>query len=185
MMLLVLLRASAHDSSGAAAGFLAGLVHPVSGLDHVLAMLAVGLWGAQLGAPAVWSLPIAFPLLMSVGAALGVLGLALPGVELGIGLSALVLGLLVAGAVRMPLVPATGLVALFALFHGHAHGTELPEGASGALYSVGFVLSTGLLHACGIALGLLRSRAGGERLLRLLGACVAAGGVHFVVGALR
>lgn len=185
MNALALLLWTPPHEGGAAAGLLAGLTHPLTGLDHVLAMLAVGLWGAQLGAPAVWSLPIAFPLLMSVGAALGVLGVALPGVELGIALSALVLGVLVAGEVRPRLALAMTIVAGFALFHGHAHGTELPEGASGALYSVGFVVSTGALHGAGIALGLLRARPGGARLVRALGGLVALGGLYFLWSALR
>jgi urease accessory protein len=173
-----------HDESGAAAGLLSGLAHPISGLDHVLAMVAVGLWGAQLGAPAVWTLPIAFPLVMALGGALALAGVALPGVELGIALSALVLGLLVLGQVRPRPAVAALVVGCFALFHGHAHGTELPAGANGALYSIGFVVATGSLHALGIALGLLQRFERGRLVLRACGLGVAAGGVFFLWSAL-
>jgi urease accessory protein len=138
-----------------AAGLLTGLAHPVSGLDHVLAMLAVGLWGAQLGAPAVWLLPVAFPMMMACGGMVGLMGLGVPGVEGGIALSAIMLGAMVLLEARPPLWLAALLVGFFAIFHGHAHGTELPEGASGLLYSIGFVSATGSLHGAGIAIGLL------------------------------
>jgi urease accessory protein len=173
-----------HEESGAAAGLLAGLVHPVSGLDHVLAMLAVGVWGAQLGAPYMWALPVAFPLVMAFGGAVGVLGVHVMGVEIGIALSALVLGLLVLGQVRPRPAVAVAVVGLFALFHGHAHGTELPEGASGTLYSVGFVVATGTLHALGIVLGLANRFARGQIVLRVVGALVALGGCLFLWRAL-
>jgi urease accessory protein len=169
-----------HDESGAAAGLVAGLLHPVSGLDHVLAMVAVGLWGAQLGAPAVWALPIAFPLVMALGGALGLAGVGLPFVELGIALSAVVLGVLVLCEARARPGVAALVVGAFALFHGHAHGTELPEGASGALYSVGFVVATGTLHGLGIALGLLHRFPRGRLGLRALGFLVASGGAVFL-----
>ena len=118
----------AHVESGQAGGFLSGLAHPVSGLDHVLAMVAVGLWGAQLGMPAIWVLPVAFPMMMAFGGFLGLVGIPIPGVEIGIALSAVVLGALVLGQVRLPLPAAVSIVAVFAVFHGHAHGTELPAG---------------------------------------------------------
>lgn len=173
-----------HTAGGEAAGFLSGLEHPVSGLDHVLAMLAVGLWGAQLGVPALWLLPVAFPMMMAVGGMLGLAGLPLPGVEVGIALSAIVLGAMVLSAARPQLPVALTLVAVFALFHGHAHGTELPEGQSGLLYSVGFVMATGLLHATGIAIGLLHRFNWGEWLLRTAGAIIAAGGLYFLWSAI-
>lgn len=173
-----------HDETGAAAGLLAGLVHPVLGLDHVLAMLAVGVWGAQLGAPHVWTLPVAFPLVMALGGALALAGVHLPAVELGIALSAIVLGLLVLREARPPVGVAAAVVGAFALFHGHAHGTELPEGSSGLLYSAGFVVSTGTLHALGIALGLLHRFEAGRLALRAGGALVAAGGCAFLWRAL-
>lgn len=180
MRLAVLLPVLPHDPGGIAAGLLAGLWHPVSGLDHVLAMVAVGLWGAQLGAPYVWLLPIAFPLVMACGGALGLAGVALPFVELGIALSAVALGVFVLTECRPPAWVAALVVGAFALFHGHAHGTELPSGASGMLYSVGFVVATGLLHALGIALGLVHRWDRGRVAIRAAGLGVAAGGAFFL-----
>lgn len=175
----------AHVQEGQAAGFLAGLSHPVSGLDHVLAMVAVGLWGAQLGLPAIWLLPVAFPLVMAFGGFLGLVGIPLPGVEIGIALSALALGIAVAAEARPPLWASALLVAVFAVFHGHAHGTELPEGQSGLAYSLGFVVATGLLHAAGIAIGLVHRWSAGRAALRVLGALVAIGGGFFLWRALQ
>jgi urease accessory protein len=183
-MVLWPLLASAHVEAGRAEGFLAGLHHPVSGLDHVLAMVSVGLWGAQLGAPAMWLLPVTFPLVMALGGTLGLLGMPLPGVEIGIALSAFVLGLAVSTAWRPPLWAAAVIVALFAIFHGHAHGTELPAGASGLLYSMGFVAATGLLHATGIGIGLIHRWRWGRGALRAAGAAVAAAGAFFLWQAL-
>jgi urease accessory protein len=170
----------AHVESGQAAGLLTGLAHPVSGLDHVLAMLAVGLWGAQLGPPAVWLLPVAFPMTMACGGMVGLMGLGLPGVEVGIALSAITLGAMVGMEARPPLWVAALLVGFFAICHGHAHGTELPQGASGLLYSMGFVMSTGCLHGVGIAIGLLHRWPAGRIALRLGGATIAMAGVIFL-----
>jgi len=179
-LLLVAIPALAHVQEGQAAGFLAGLAHPVSGLDHVLAMVAVGLWGAQLGVPAIWLLPVTFPLVMAVGGFLGLVGIPLPGVETGVALSALALGLAVATSWRPPLAIAALMVAAFAVFHGHAHGTELPAGQSGLTYSIGFVTATGLLHLAGISIGLIHRWPVGRVALRVLGAGVAAGGLFFL-----
>jgi urease accessory protein len=176
--------AMAHVQGGEAAGFWSGLSHPVSGLDHVLAMISVGLWGAQLGAPAVWVLPVTFPMVMAFGGMLGLLGLSLPGVEIGIALSAIVLGLMIFREARPPLWVAALVVGLFAIFHGHAHGTELPAGESGLLYSIGFVIATGLLHATGIALGLIHRWSAGKLALRAAGVLVAAAGLAFLWGAI-
>ena len=169
-----------HVQTGGASGFTSGFLHPLGGLDHVFAMIAVGLWGAQLGKPAVWALPVAFPVAMAVGGFFGLIGVPLPGVEIGIALSAIVLGGMVLAAAKPPLWLAAVLVGAFALFHGHAHGTELPEGANGTLYSVGFVTSTGLLHGAGIALGLLYIFAWGKVLVRAGGAAILAGGAFFL-----
>jgi len=177
------LAAGAHVESGQAGGFLSGLSHPVSGLDHVVAMVAVGLWGAQLGMPALWVLPVAFPMLMAFGGMLGLVGIPLPGVEIGIALSAVVLGALVLGRVRLPLAAAVAVVAFFAVFHGHAHGTELEAGQNAMLYSLGFVIATGLLHGVGIAIGLIQRWEIGRQALRGAGALVAAAGVYFLWGA--
>ncbi len=172
--------ALAHEESGQAAGLLAGLVHPVSGFDHVLAMVAVGLWGAVLGPPAIWVLPVAFPLVMACGGLLGLLGVPLPGVEIGIALSAVALGALVLAELRPPLWVAALIVAFFAVFHGHAHGRELPEGTSALLYSLGFVAATGLLHAVGILLGTAHRWPAGRALVRAAGGGVALGGLLFL-----
>ncbi len=176
---------AAHVEAGEARGLLTGFLHPVSGLDHVVAMLAVGLWGAQLGAPALWILPVCFPMVMALGGMLALLGLPLPGVEIGIALSGLVLGLCVALEVRPALPVAVVLVGVFAVFHGHAHGSELPEGQSGLLYSIGFVVSTGLLHGTGIAIGLVHRWPLGQRALRVAGGAIATVGAWFLWGSLR
>jgi len=172
--------ALAHVQRGEAAGFLNGLRHPVSGLDHVLAMVAVGLWGAQLGAPAIWVLPVAFPLVMAFGGLLGLMGVPVPGVEFGIAASAILLGAAVLLEVRAPLVVTAFLVGFFAIFHGHAHGTELPAGQSPMLYSMGFVIATGCLHALGIGIGTVHRWTWGRKLVRAAGAVVAVGGVFFL-----
>jgi len=177
------LAAWGHVESGQAGGFLSGLSHPVSGLDHVLAMVAVGLWGAQLGAPALWVLPVAFPMMMAFGGMLGLMGMPLPGVELGVALSAMVLGALVLGGIRLSLTAAVLVVAFFAVFHGHAHGTELQAGQNAMLYSLGFVIATGLLHALGIGIGLIQRWDLGRTLLRGAGGLVLAGGLYFFWGA--
>jgi urease accessory protein len=186
-MALVLLwtpGAHAHGERGQATGFVTGFGHPWSGFDHVLAMIAVGIWGAQLGAPALWLLPVVFPMVMAQGAFLGLIGLPLPGVEVGIALSALLLGAMVGGEVRPKLGVAALLVGAFAVFHGHAHGTELPAGQSGLLYSMGFVSATGCLHGLGIALGLLHRWPAGQLALRGAGALIAIMGVLFLWRAL-
>ncbi len=177
---LLPVRAFAHEGGDVIGGFLSGLKHPVLGPDHVVAMVAVGLWGAQLGRPANWTLPVAFPLVMALGGALGARGLPLPGVEIGIAVSAMVLGAMVGLAVRPPLVVAAVTVALFAVFHGHAHGTELPGAASPLAYGAGFVTSTGLLHLSGIALGLIGRWPTGVRVIRACGGLVCVIGGYFL-----
>jgi len=172
--------ASAHIVAGEAGGFLSGFKHPISGLDHILAMVSVGLWGAQLGAAAIWLLPVTFPIVMAFGGFLGLIGVPFPGVEVGIAMSALLLGAAVMSQWRPPLVAAAALVGVFALFHGHAHGAELPPGESGLLYSVGFVIATGLLHLVGITIGTVHKWGWGRRFLQAAGAGVAMGGIYFL-----
>jgi urease accessory protein len=172
--------AFAHPQKGEAVGFLTGFRHPISGLDHVLAMVAVGLWGAQLGSPAIWVLPVAFPMVMAAGGMLGLMGVPLPGIEYGIALSAILLGVVVMFEVRPPLGVAAALVSFFAVFHGHAHGTELPPRQSALLYSMGFVIATGCLHALGIGIGTVHRWGWGQRLLRFAGVIVAVGGMFFM-----
>lgn len=176
--------ALAHAEQGAAQGLLAGLSHPVSGLDHVLAMVAVGLWGAQLGAPALWLLPVTFPVVMAFGGMLGLAGVALPGVEAAIAVSGIALGLAVLAEWRPPPWLGAALVGFFAVFHGHAHGAELPPGGNGLLYSVGFVAATGSLHAAGIGLGLVHRWGWGRVALRAAGGAVALAGCGFLWRAL-
>jgi urease accessory protein len=170
----------AHAEQGRAEGLVAGLRHPVSGLDHVLAMISVGLWGAQLGAPAIWLLPVTFPMVMAFGGMLGLAGVALPGVEAAIAVSGIALGLAVLTEWRPPLWLAALVVGFFAVFHGHAHGAELPPGADGILYSVGFVVATGMLHATGIGIGVVHRWAWGRVALRATGAAVACAGAWFL-----
>ncbi len=180
LVLLCAPAALAHPQKGEAVGFLTGFRHPISGLDHVLAMVAVGLWGAQLGSPAIWLLPVAFPMVMAVGGTLGLIGIPLPGVEYGIALSAILLGAAVMFEFRPPLGIAAALVGFFAIFHGHAHGTELPAGQSALLYSMGFVIATGCLHALGIGIGTIHCWDWGKQSLRVAGALVAFGGAFFL-----
>ena len=172
--------AHAHTNRGEAVSFWTGLRHPISGMDHVLAMIAVGLWGAQLGAPAIWLLPVTFPLVMAIGALMGLLGIPLPGIEIGIAASAIMLGVAVFFELRPRLAVAAVLVAVFAIFHGHAHGTELPPGQSGLLYSMGFVIATGCLHGVGIGIGAIHRWSWGQKILRVAGVAVAGGGIFFM-----
>ncbi len=174
--------ALAHTGEGLAGGLLSGILHPILGWDHVVAMVAVGLWGAVLGAPAMWVLPVVFPLVMAFGGALGVIGIPIPAIETGIALSGVVLGLLVAFFVKAPLWVAAVIVGAFAIFHGHAHGTELPEAANPLAYGVGFVVGTGLLHAIGIGLGLFTGHAAGRMVVRAAGVVIAAVGGLFLAG---
>ena len=175
--------AMAHTGGeGVTGGLLSGFKHPILGWDHLVAMVAVGLWGAILGAPAIWVLPIVFPLVMALGGALGVAGMPLPAVELLIAGSGVVLGLLVALWVKAPIWAAAVLVGLFAIFHGHAHGMELPEAANPYAYAVGFVIGTGLLHVVGILLGGLTKVPNGNLAIRATGVAIAAVGGLFLAG---
>ena len=171
--------ALAHSGS-VSGGLLGGFAHPLFGLDHVAAMVAVGLWGAFLGSPAMFTLPVVFPLVMAGGGVLGILGVPLPGVEIGIAVSAVILGMMVAVAARPPLWIAAAIVGAFAVFHGHAHGAELPPGADALAFSAGFVIATGLLHLCGIAFGLLARWPQGRIAVRAAGGLIAIAGLLFL-----
>lgn len=173
--------AAAH-TGGVVGGLQSGFLHPILGLDHVVAMVAVGLWGGILGRPAIWVLPVTFPLMMAVAGAAAVAGVPLPGVETGIALSGVVLGLMVLTAARPPLPVAVALVGVFAAFHGHAHGTELPEAANPAAYAVGFVVATGLLHLAGIGVGVLWRWKMGQVAVRTVGGAIAVAGAAFLTG---
>jgi urease accessory protein len=159
-------------------GLLAGFSHPFLGIDHLLAMLAVGFWAAQTGGRALWAVPLTFMATLAAGAWLGTTGFPLPAVKAGIAASVLALGLLVALAIRLPLAAGMALTSVFALFHGHAHGTELPAMVSPLVYAAGFVVATGLLHASGLAAAFALN----ERRLRLAGACVAVAGAFVAAG---
>jgi urease accessory protein len=173
--------ADAQEAAGVAGGFMSGFAHPLFGWDHVAAMVAVGLWGAFLGAPAIWLLPIVFPLVMAFGAALGIIGVPLPAVEIGIAFSAVLLGVMVALAARPPLVGAAAIVGLFAIFHGHAHGTELPAAVNALAYAAGFAIATGLLHLIGISFGFTTRWSWGAPAVRTAGGIIALVGVGFLL----
>ena len=174
--------AQAHPGHGPANSFLSGLNHPLHGLDHILAMVAVGLWASQLGGRSLWAVPATFVGVMMAGGALGMMGLPLPLVETGILLSVLVLGVLIASAARLPLAASMGVVGLFALFHGYAHGTEIPLAASGLSYGFGFVAATTLLHASGIALGLAAQKMVTASAVRFAGVAIAICGLCLWLG---
>ncbi|WP_375689662.1 HupE/UreJ family protein [Pseudooceanicola sp. LIPI14-2-Ac024] len=181
-LLLLAGAAQAHTGTGVQGGLVSGFTHPIFGWDHVVAMVGVGLWGAILGRPAIWILPVVFPLVMAFGGVLGVLGVPVPAVEAGIAVSGLVLGLLIAFAVRAPTWVAALIVGVFAIFHGYAHGTELPAAANPFAYGVGFVIGTGLLHLVGIGLGLLLRLPRGEWIVRAAGGVIAVVGGAFLIG---
>ena len=176
--------AVAHMGTGLPGGFESGLMHPSSGIDHLLAMVSVGLWGAFLGRPLIYVLPVIFPAMMVAGAIMGMFALPLPPVEIGIALSVLVLGGCIALPVKAPVWAACIVVGIFALFHGYAHGKELPSAADPVAYSVGFVLATGLLHVSGICLGLLNDLRGGIVVTRSMGGIIAVVGVWFLIRAI-
>ena len=176
--------AAAHMGTGLPGGFESGFIHPFSGLDHLLAMVSVGLWGTFLGRPLIYVLPVVFPAMMVAGAIMGMFVMPLPPVEVGIALSVLVLGSCIALSVRAPVWVASGIVAVFAVFHGYAHGKELPSAADPVAFSVGFVLATGLLHVSGICLGLLNDLHRGVVMTRSMGAVIAVLGVWFLYRAI-
>lgn len=172
--------AQAHSSKNLAGGFVAGFAHPFSGPDHLLAMVAVGLWGAFLGRPLIAALPVIFPAVMALGALLAMLGVPQPPIELGIAVSVLVLGTAIAAAWRAPVWLACAIVALFAVFHGFAHGTEIPSLADPIAYSTGFMLATGSLHLAGIGLGTINTLRGGTTITRGIGGVIALAGLYFL-----
>ena len=177
-------RAAAHMGTGLPGGLGSGFMHPLSGIDHLLAMVSVGLWGAFLGRPLIYVLPVVFPAMMVGGAIMGMFSVPLPPVEVGIAVSVLVLGSCIALAVKAPVGVASLVVALFALFHGYAHGKELPSAADPVGYSAGFVLATGFLHVSGISLGFLNGRPSGVVVTRSFGGVIAALGAWFLYRAI-
>jgi len=182
-LLLIPTAAFAHPAIGNAHGFVQGLAHPLGGLDHILAMVAVGVFAWQLGGRALWAVPATFVLVMALGGILGITGIGIPGIEIGIAASVIVLGTIVALRVKASVAVAMAVVALFAIFHGHAHGTEMPLAAASVPYAVGFMLATALLHLAGIALGFAIGRAG-DSYGRFAGGLVALAGVAILAQAI-
>ncbi len=174
--------AFAHTGVDHAAGLVHGFMHPVGGLDHVLAMVAVGLFAAVIGGRALWLVPASFVSFMLVGGGLGMSGVEIPYVEAGIALSVVVLGAAVALRWQAPLAVAMALAAVFAIFHGHAHGSEMPADSSGAAYALGFMAATALLHAAGVGSGLGLARVIDSRIVRVGGAAIAAAGAGLATG---
>jgi urease accessory protein len=172
----------AHSGTEHAFSLAAGFEHPLTGVDHMLAMVAVGLWAGLVGGRALWAWPVAFVGVTVLGGALPMTGVALPFVEPGILASVVVLGLLVLAAIRLPVLAGAALVALFALLHGHAHGAELPADAAGATYAAGFAVATALLHALGLGIARLAGSKWGRLAVRGAGALVAAGGIALAIG---
>lgn len=172
--------AVAHTEADVVGGFASGFSHPFHGIDHLLAMVSVGLWSALLGRPFAYALPVVFPAVMVVGAALSMSGMPLPPVEIGIALSVLVLGVCVAISFKTPMLAAATIVATFAVFHGHAHGQELPLAADPIGYSAGFVLATVLLHSLGIGIGFQSNRRGGVLASRSVGGAIGLAGAWFL-----
>ena len=177
--------AFAHTGIGQTVGFAHGFTHPVSGLDHVLAMILVGVLAWQLGGRALWLVPTTFVSVMAIGGALGMMGISVPFVEAGIAFSVIVLGAVVALGIRAPLAIAAGVVGLFAIFHGHAHGSEMPAAAAGIAYAAGFMLATSVLHIAGIAIGYLIGKISeqqGAIVMRSAGAIAAVAGIGLLTG---
>ena len=172
---------------GHAGGFANGFVHPLSGLDHVLAMIMVGIFAYQLGGRALWLVPAAFIAAMSLGGVFGLTGIGVPSVEIGIALSVIILGALVAANVRAPAIAAVAIVGFFAVFHGYAHGAEMPENASTLAYAAAFLIATAMLHLMGVALSFGIDKVGqryGSMLMRTAGAIGLIAGVGLFVGIL-
>jgi urease accessory protein len=178
--------ASAHPGVGPAVGFSHGFLHPLGGVDHILAMVAVGAIAARIGGRALWMVPAAFMAMMAVGGVLGMEHVQLPFVEAGIAASVILLGLAVAFRWNLPVAGASAMVGLFAVFHGHAHGSEMPVAAAGVTYALGFLLATASLHCAGIALGFGIDRIGAHSKLALqaAGGAMALAGVALLGGSL-
>jgi urease accessory protein len=175
----------AHVGGGSTSSFNSGFLHPIGGLDHVLAMVAVGMFAANLGGRALWAVPLTFVVLMAGGGLLGIEKVAIPYVEAGIALSVVVLGLMVALQARWPVAAAMALVGVFAIFHGHAHGEEMPIDGSGAAYAAGFMIATAILHFAGVALGIALQQVGSsywQRAAQLSGGAMTLAGVALLTG---
>jgi urease accessory protein len=173
--------AHAHVGAGETSGFLHGMGHPLSGLDHICAIIAVGLWAAQMGGRSIWAVPLTFVSVMAFGGFFAMLGVHLPLVEVGIVISVLTLGVLVAASIRLPLAASAIIIGLFAAFHGHAHGAEMPETASGLAYAAGFIIATGLLHTFGIGFGIAIQKLARPEVVRFAGTAIALCGGYLLL----
>lgn len=180
-LLLLSAPAMAHTGAGALGGFTSGFLHPILGFDHLLAMFLVGIWGAQMGGRNIWTLPVVFPMVMAVGGFAGAAGLPLPGVEIAVALSVVGLGLAVAFAAKPPEWVAMGAVGFFAIFHGFAHGAELPVAADAVMYGIGFMLATGSIHLAGIGFGLLSVGPFKGYIARAAGGAMSVAGFYFLI----
>jgi urease accessory protein len=173
----------AHTGVGSPSGFLSGIVHPIGGSDHLLAMVAIGVWAAQMGRRYIWAVPLAFVSATALGGMLGVLGISAPLGEQGIVVTLLALGILIAAAIRLPLAASVAIAGAFAVFHGHAHGAGMPEDASWIVYGIGFALATAVLHGIGIGFGLLMQRISWPEIIRTTGAAIAVFGGYCYLAA--
>jgi urease accessory protein len=177
VLLLTPVMLFAHPDMGQATGFWHGFSHPLTGLDHILAMFAIGIWAVQVGGKAIWAIPLSFVGMMIVGGILGMSGVRIPYVETGIVMSVMVLGVLIIASARLPLAAGMLIAGIFAIFHGHSHGTEIPNAAMGITYSIGFAISTLLLHLSGIDFALFIGNKAKTQLLRYAGATIAIAGI--------
>jgi urease accessory protein len=173
--------AFAHIGVGSISGLGAGFLHPFTGIDHLLAMVAIGLWAAQLGGRARWVVPATFVIVMAAGGALGMLGVPIPGIEQGILVSLLVLGLLIAASLRLPTEAGVLIAAVFAVFHGHAHGTEMSPEFGGLAYGAGFAIASAVLHAAGVGMGFVFDKMNVRIAARIAGAFIAASGIYLAI----
>jgi urease accessory protein len=181
MLFLLPGMALAHTGVGETTGFMHGVAHPIGGLDHLLAMIAVGIWAAQVGGRALWIVPCTFVGVMILGGVLGFTGVPVPFIEQGILLSVLILGVLIAGALKLPLVYSALIVGFFAIFHGFAHGAEMPVAITAVSYTAGFALATATLHLAGMGLGMYMSRINLPAVSRFAGGAIALSGVYLAV----
>jgi urease accessory protein len=184
LLLIAPLSAVAHEGSSLPYGsFIAGLAHPVLGVDHFLAMVSVGILSAQIGGRAIWTVPATFVSVMAIGGLLGWLNVGLTSIEFGIAFSVLTLGIAIAADRKLPVLVAMGAVGIFAVFHGYAHGAEMPNVANPVRYALGFMTGTALLHITGLVVGdISQHYARGKLLLRVAGAAIASAGTWFLVG---
>ena len=173
--------ALAHTGVGETTGLMHGFGHPIGGADHMLAMIAVGLWAAQIGGRALWIIPCTFVGVMVLGGVFGFSGIPVPFIEEGILISVLILGILIAGAFKLPLVFSSLIVGVFAIFHGYAHGAEMPVATSAASYAIGFAFATAMLHVAGMSLGMLMQKTNLYAVTRFAGGAIALSGVYLAV----